>query len=248
MSIKLASINIQGHHHLDKIIPFLKTEKPDVICLQEVFEADLPRFEQELGMRSYFAPMTNVTQKTIHIPVPRGILGVAQLTKLSVKKTQKDYYVGQENQIPIFFHQRNPNSLNRCLLTNLIQKEDKQFEVATTHFTWSKNGQTSSLQLKNFADLKQILKKYSDLILCGDFNAPRGKEIFSELSAMYKDNIPQEVTTTIDPKLHKARGLQLVVDGLFTSDKYAAKEVKVVSGVSDHQAIVAEIWTQEKIC
>ena len=37
------------------------------------------------------------------------------------------------------------------------------------------------------------------------------------------------------------RGLGLMVDGLFTTPKYIASNVKLEPGVSDHMAIVANI-------
>ena len=66
--------------------------------------------------------------------------------------------------------------------------------------------------------------------------------MFGLFEKIYKDNIPQKIKTTIDKKIHKSKkDIQLVVDALFTSPAYAAKKVKVVAGVSDHMAIVAEI-------
>jgi hypothetical protein len=72
-------------------------------------------------------------------------------------------------------------------------------------------------------------------------NAPRGKESFSRLAKKYKDNIPPEYKTSIDQNLHKVKGIQFMVDGLFTTPSYKASDVKLVDGVSDHMAVVAEI-------
>lgn len=81
----------------------------------------------------------------------------------------------------------------------------------------------------------------TNIIFCGDFNAPRGRQIWSILSSKLKDNVPNEITTTIDGNIHRAGNLQLVVDGLFTSSNYKVCDVQVISGVSDHCAIVAGI-------
>ncbi len=40
--MKLISINIEINRHYDTVLNFLKKEKPDVVCLQEVLEDDLP--------------------------------------------------------------------------------------------------------------------------------------------------------------------------------------------------------------
>jgi hypothetical protein len=41
--------------------------------------------------------------------------------------------------------------------------------------------------------------------------------------------------------LHRVKGIMFMVDGLFTTSKYNATNVKLVDGVSDHMAIVANI-------
>jgi hypothetical protein len=66
--------------------------------------------------------------------------------------------------------------------------------------------------------------------------------VFGRLAERLTDNIPPDVTTTIDHDLH-ARGPvpPYVVDGLFTTPQYAASDVRVVSGVSDHCAVLGRI-------
>ena len=50
---------------------------------------------------------------------------------------------------------------------------------------------------------------------CGDMNVPRGNETFNRLAEKYKDNIPLEYKTSIDQNLHRVKGLQVMVDGLY---------------------------------
>lgn len=79
------------------------------------------------------------------------------------------------------------------------------------------------------------------LVLCGDFNAPRGGPIFSQFAERWRDCIPQHIATSIDPDLHRAGALQLMVDGLFTTADFAVSNVRMHCGVSDHKAITADI-------
>jgi endonuclease/exonuclease/phosphatase family metal-dependent hydrolase len=79
------------------------------------------------------------------------------------------------------------------------------------------------------------------LVLCGDFNAPRGKEIFSRLAAHWTDHVPLAHTTSLDPVLHRAGALQLMVDGIFSTPDYDVSGVRLHQGVSDHCAITARI-------
>lgn len=237
--LKLVSVNIETDRHLDLALPFLLKENPDVICLQEVFAVDLHLFEEKLGMQSVFSPVVNI----IH-PVPqkfstKGFFGCAILTKTSFLESKANYYAGNGENIKPW--DGNIDNHHRALLVAKIEKEGQIFQIATTHFTWTPNGNTSAEQLEDFAKMAKILKEIGSCILVGDFNAPRGKEIFSALSKLYKDNIPGNYTTSLDPDLHKIKNLQLVVDGLFTSPEYVVNSVHLQPGVSDHQAIVAEI-------
>ncbi|HNV45390.1 MAG TPA: hypothetical protein PL154_03630 [Candidatus Woesebacteria bacterium] len=240
--MKLISLNIEGDKHLDdKILPFFDKEKPDVLCLQEVFAKDIQKICQRTGLEKYsFVSQAKVTKDNPHLPT-NGLWGLCIFAK-NLAKTRKHYYTGNANQIPEFFAYQDPNSMNRCLLTVQTEIEGDIYQLGTTHFTWSGEGKINALQKENFVKLKAALSNYPEIIFCGDLNTPRGEAIYDQLAKIYKDNIPQKIKTTIDKKIHKSKkDIQLVVDALFTSPTYAAKKVKVVAGVSDHMAIVAEI-------
>jgi len=240
--MKLISCNIEGNRHLnERLLPFLKTEQPDVVCLQEVFAVDLWALQQATNLKSYiFCPQALVNQVNVHLP-PRGLWGLAILAQ-DIIHSQTDYYVGSERMVPEFFAQQNPNSMNRVLLSAQVRCKQQLFQIMTTHFTWSGAGAVSKEQKKDYALLKNNLNKFQEVIFCGDLNTPRGGEIFDDLAKHYTDNIPQDVETTIDKNLHKSgKDLRLVVDALFTSVHYLAHDVKVVANTSDHMAVVGEI-------
>ena len=85
------------------------------------------------------------------------------------------------------------------------------------------------------------LKQIEPFILCGDFNAPRGKAIFQKLVKTYTDNIPKKISSTIDPVLHREGNLDFVVDGLFTTSHFHVKNIRIIEGLSDHKGIYATI-------
>ena len=123
-----------------------------------------------------------------------------------------------------------------------VEVEGEIYQIATTHFTWSGEGKISDLQKEHFSKLKSFLADYPELVFSGDLNTPRGQQIYDALAKIYKDNIPKKIDTTVDKNIHKAKkDIRLVIDALFTSPDYKASKVKVVDGVSDHKAIVAEI-------
>ncbi|MFA6814354.1 MAG: endonuclease/exonuclease/phosphatase family protein [Candidatus Pacebacteria bacterium] len=240
--MKLISLNIEGNKHLDdKILSFFAKEKADVLCLQEVFAKDIQTICQSTGLDKYsFVSQAKVTKDNPHLPT-NGLWGLCVFAK-NLSKTRKHYYNGNANQIPEFFAYQDPNSMNRCLLTVEIELDGEVYQLGTTHFTWSGEGKVSNLQKEHFTQLKSFLADYPEIIFCGDLNTPRGGQIYDQLAKMYKDNIPSKIDTTIDKDIHKSgKDIRLVTDALFTSPNYQVKKVRVVGGVSDHKAVVAEI-------
>jgi len=240
--MKIISLNIEGNKHLDdKILPFFVKEKADVLCLQEVFAKDIQTICQTTGLEKYsFVSQAKVTKDNPHLPT-NGLWGLCVFAK-NLSKTRKHYYNGNANQIPEFFAYQDPNSMNRCFLTVQTEVGGDTYQLGTTHFTWSSDGKISDLQKEHFAKVKSFLKNYPEIIFCGDLNTSRGEEIYDQLAEIYKDNVPSKIDTTVDKNIHKSgKDIRLVIDALFTSPHYRAKKVRVVGGVSDHKAIVAEI-------
>jgi endonuclease/exonuclease/phosphatase family metal-dependent hydrolase len=235
--LKLICLNIEIDLHLDRIFPFFEKEKPDVVLLQEVLEKDLPLLESTLKMKSIFTPVAQFQWRE-----SLQIEGQAIFTNLPLTKSYVEYYRGHKDVIP--FIELVPGAaekLARALSVIQVEKEGKNYCLATTHFTWTPDGKPSANQSQDLEILFDLLSSFPDVILCGDFNAPRGTPIFDKLATRYKDNIPPHVTTTIDKNWHKAGDLQLVVDGLFTTPHYNVDSIRLVDNLSDHFAIVANV-------
>lgn len=240
MALKLISLNIESHKHLEKVLALFQAEQPDVICLQEIFKVDLPFFTEALGMEAHFLPCADIDRPTNYEFDPLGEWGIAILTRLPHQEFNAEYYV-KHGPNPAKIIDYEANSVDRGVIWTTVTKDDQPFTIATTHFTWSEAGSATELQAKNMTELLRILEPLPELILCGDFNAPRGRVTFQMLADRYIDVIPAQYTTSLDPDLHRVKNLELMVDGLFITPQYQAHNVRLVSGVSDHQAIVAEL-------
>lgn len=239
MAIKLFSLNIEGDKHFERWVPVVLREQPDVLCLQEVFADDMDYISQTVGMTGYFVPLLSVTEKNrYNIPV-RGLWGMGFFTQLQHSAPETHYYVGGQ-QMNVFHE---PSDSARALVVSSVTAPTgEQFRIATTHFTWTHNGEASEAQRTDCAALLEIVESYGDIVLCGDFNAPRGKETFSRLASVLQDALPQDVTTTLDPDLHYKKGeVRLAVDTIFYSKEYQVNEVQVLTGISDHYGLVAAI-------
>ena len=237
--LNILSLNIEKNNHFSRIIPFFQQKKPNVLLLQEVFLEDIPFLEKELGMKSTFTPM-----KTLFYKEDQKTLGLATFSALPVKKAYYAYYFGTDEDLPIG-PEGNPFNTARAILITEIVKDNKTYCFINTHFTWTPDGTDSDQQHQDLQNLLRLLAEIPSFILCGDFNAPRGKVIFNKIAAKYKDNIPSHIKTTIDKTLHRAGDLQLVVDGLFSTPNYSVESVEVLDGLSDHCAISAKVLLQE---
>lgn len=242
--MKLISVNIDLKRQLTTVWPFLKQEKADIVCLQEVHKEDLKELAKELEMEPVFGQMSSIG-RNVYLEPPFSPYGVGMLSALPIQDIQMSYYRGTEEEAKTKLFSGNSKDDAHPLLHITVQKEDKAFTIGTTHFTWSPDGKADDAQRRDIENLLSILEGIPELILCGDFNAPRGGEIFDAIAQEYTDNIPAEYTTSIDTDLHrdgeKMRHKSLMVDGLFTTRRYECSSVRLVNGVSDHCAIVAEI-------
>lgn len=238
--IKLISLNIERDWHYDRVLPFLKMEQPDVVCLQEVLDRDVERFKRELRMSGIFAPgaIANKGRGTQSLAKARVCDGNAIFTSLPVLDACERKYCGCSDSATV-----SPESIHwhKLLLAVRLRKGENTFTVATTHFTWTPDGQPDDAQRRDLKALLRALEQFPDIVLCGDFNAPRGREIWTALAARYRDNIPSEYTTSLDQKLHMTPGLRYVVDGLFTTPYYRCSQTRLQCNVSDHCAIVSII-------
>lgn len=235
-TIRFASINIQGDKNLEEVVSFLKNFKPDVVCFQELIESRKEFFEKILGMKGYFLPMSRDNRLNLDV-----FFGIGLYSNFPMNNIHSEYYYGGSGNVPVFIL-GDEKSVWRGFIRATVLKDGKSFTVATTHFTRTPDGSTSEKQREDLKKLFELFESVPELILCGDFNAPRGGEIFTALAEKYKDNIPPQYLSSLDSNLHKLKNSKLLmVDGLFTTPDYIVTEVKLSEGVSDHMAVTALI-------
>jgi len=218
--MKLISLNIELNKHYNTVLNFLKNEKPDVICLQEVLEKDFEFFKKELEMEGVFKERLILSDHPYYAGIEGKREGAAIFAKEIVSSNYL-YFKGNENTL-IKGHEE-----NAVLVWVEVKDENNQlYKFITTQLPVTEKASTTPEQLKTVASFLKELSKLEEFILCGDMNAPRGKEAFNNLAEKYKDNIPPEYKTSLDQNLHRVKGLQNMVDGLFTTPRYEASNVK----------------------
>ena len=241
--MKLISLNIEVNKHYDTVLPFLKREKADVVCIQELLESDFALFKKELNLEGVFRAFTYVNYK-----YPDKINGqkhgVAIFANNIIDSGYVFYFGKEDNLLRSFTEHLADEDLRKnsvLIWADIKDNDGKVFKFVNTHLPVTKEGESTLYQLQVVDALLKTLSSIPEFVICGDMNAPRGNESFRRLAKKYKDNIPLKYETSIDQKLHRVKGIMFMVDGIFTTDAYVASNVKLIDGVSDHMAIVADI-------
>lgn len=240
-NMKIVSVNIEGERHLQRVKDFLGREDADLVCLQECFEDRVEELAGELYPYRVFAPNCQGDQDERGFVTGSRKWGVVVMAKEPFTQTEI-YYADNKGGKVMSVAVRGKGTH----LPAVVVVEVGGYQIATTHFTWTDGGAVSMQQRADFGRLWDWMEQKGELVMLGDFNLPRGNEIYQEMARRYRDNIPEEVTTTIDPKLHRVNKnnlgeLVVVVDYVWSTPKYSVKNVRVVSGVSDHCGVVATL-------
>ena len=241
-TLQLLQLNIERSKHFDHILPFLKEHAPEVLCIQEIYEYDVPRFEA-VGYYSYFAPM-NIRQEGDE----GGVQGVALFSTIPMQKNWTIQYGGPEGPLPTYQGEtpQAKHDTQRFIAAFAdIDTNGTVFRIGTTHFPWTPDGSASDFQRADMRRLLSTLADTNSFVFTGDFNAPRGGEVFSMLASRYRDNVPTAYTSSIDGSLHKAGPLPYMVDGIFSSPEYRVSNMRMYTGVSDHCALMATISIEQ---
>jgi len=243
--MKIITINIEKDKHLHRILPFIASEMPNVLCLQEIKENAISDFEK-LGYRGTFAPMF-----IMHINEKPSTIGIALLSRHDIQSSTTEYYSGSKKNLCLLEQTRVFETIQKVLIHADICIENEIFTIGTTHFTWTPDG--ASPAPEQSADMKKFLAYISTLkphVICGDFNIPREHSaLYHELTKHYTDSIPQEYKTSLDASLHRLTQIpgkerlfeSYMVDYILTQPPYKASDVRLQFGISDHAGIIGTI-------
>jgi endonuclease/exonuclease/phosphatase family metal-dependent hydrolase len=244
--LKLISLNIEKDNHYDTVLSFLDKEAADVICLQEVPES----FIVHLLERNYlisFAPLAIFPHKN-----GDDKNGILIGSKFPVQ-SQTNYYHRSDENLVKYTKGNEANTLSLSYIMSSIETSAGIFNIATTHIIDTEAGKEDDVQVAIMNSMLAKLKKEPDHLICGDFNMPRGyNKLYEEVTKEYKDNIPKHYQSSLDRNLHRLGNVEIdepifdkfMVDYIFTKPPYVASDVRLEFGVSDHAAVVANIFRE----
>lgn len=218
------------------LLPYLK--KPDTIDPYKLTKETAFDINKWIKKNKTIPKGTFYKDKT---PYKYKEVGIATFSKYPM--TSKSlYYRKTRGGLLVHDSNRRDKTMSHCLIKSTISIKNKIYTILNTHFTWSKHGKFSQQQKKDFLEMRKILSKIPSFLFYGDFNSPRGSNgVFDRLSNKYKDNIPNNINSTIDSRFHRSGNLPYVVDGIFSTENYEVSKVEIFDGVSDHKGIYTYI-------
>ncbi|MCX6754068.1 MAG: endonuclease/exonuclease/phosphatase family protein, partial [Candidatus Nomurabacteria bacterium] len=230
--MKLISINIEANKHTKTVTEFLKEEKADVVCMQELLEEEFEFYKKELAFEGVFQPfdycchhVSSIKTYDVILELNKKRHGVAIFTK-DIINSGFIFYEGQkENILKSYDEYTSDEKFQKNKTLIWVETKDTNgtlFKFVTTQLPVTHKGEVTPYQIEIINSMLSNLKNLGELVLCGDMNAPRGHQSFTIINENYKDNIPLEYKTSIDQNLHRVKGIQFMVDGLFTTPIYKA--------------------------
>lgn len=249
VKIKVVSLNLWFGKELESAVEFLKSQKPDVILLQEVpfgvsqdlDEVNTQSFQvlsRELEMYSSFVPGWRIKNHDYSYE-----FGLAILTNLPVVSGGFEFYYRHFYQIEKL---QGPGYFPGILQNLKVKVGDSLLSLMTTHFIWSLHPEVNEDQKRAINPLIELLEKEERLIFGGDLNTWQETEIYQKLSNVLVDDRPKGLKQTLNPRLHRTKGKELAVDYLF----HKGDDIRLLDSyvpdvdISDHLPVVAEYWIE----
>lgn len=226
--MRILSVNIEGSRHLDKVETLIEEFDPDVVCFQELFERDR-RVLSDRFAQVIHGPMS-IQKQDHHAAEP---VGVAFASNHAFEPITLRYAGPEELEHYIKFDEK---LIQRWLLGGVLNG----MAIVTTHMMVTQNASVEAFQHRDAHTILSHLDAFERVVFCGDLNAARGAPIYDLFARSLSDRIPKELETTLDPVLHRAAPINLVVDGAFTKNTNAQVEVRF--GISDHAALLIETY------
>jgi len=244
--MKLISLNIEGQKHFSQVLPFIARESGDIVCLQEIFQTDIPKMEA-MGYTCVFLPMTLK-------PENGGCVGIALCIRGKIENTKFIYYRNADIETKVFDPNNKSNTVRNGIIFADCTIENTTHSIGTTHFTWTPHGELPSDEQKT--DMKIFESKLREMkphIMCGDFNIPRlSSSLYKKLTEHYTDCIPLTYSSSLDANLHRLGKMPdkkiifdtFMVDYILSQSPYDVNDVRLEFGISDHAAVVAAVEKQ----
>ncbi len=249
MTVKILCLNLwEGGILWDNIVNLLKREDPDILCLQEAFDAPPP------------APLQYQTVKRMRILLPNhyhqyspelyeirpdgeGDTGNLIISKYPIAHSETIFLYGdyqkitRPNTIEFSHYPKNMQCAYIALPTN------KELHVHNLHGIWGLDGSDSPERLRMSSIITSHIANKQNVIVAGDFNIKPDTQTIRSIEQKLINVFKGNLSSSFNMK-HKTNPgyATAVVDMIFASPDVAIVDKKILDDdVSDHKALLFEV-------
>jgi endonuclease/exonuclease/phosphatase family metal-dependent hydrolase len=247
VGVKIITLNVELNRHHERVLALVAREAPAVLCFQEATESLLLQLADRY--EAVFLPyvLRTIAGETI----PEGLAVLVDRSRGEIRETREYRHVFAPGEVRHYDEDLPFLNVNYGTLLAQLGVDGEVYTIGSTHGAWTPQGREPDAgQTAAISRFVSELAGEAPHVMVGDFNVPRRlSPLYSLLTSLYTDAIPESVTSTLDPTYHRLGSLpekaelfrDFVVDYVFTQPPYTATNVRTIAGVSDHMAVVADI-------
>jgi endonuclease/exonuclease/phosphatase family metal-dependent hydrolase len=241
--MKMIQLNVWGGKLGQQIIDFVKAEKPDFICMQEVndlkgrsgykFFATLEEIRHGAGLAEKFmSPTYSARYMERKLSYGNAILSRLPFDSTRTIFTYREF-------IDDFDVERDGGNI-RNLQVATVNADGKTLNILNHHgyhIVGTKDGDAETMrQMRIIADVIKGLE--GPVIMCGDFNlAPKSKS----LELINKELTNLSIRSGLKRTYNRLSAVHEVCDYIFVNDDIKVRSFKMSNGLlSDHKALILE--------
>ncbi len=260
MKVKLISFNIAIKiNNTKEIIDFIKKEKPDIVCFQEIIRhqdesvSKIYKSQKEINhafakkLPFYFFGPTWIVDKIIkNNKVSTDFQGFIEqgneiISKFPIVKATNKFY-HKEYSLITDWTNFNTEDHPRNLIQVELNINGKQLQIINLHGTYSKNKEDSERSIKQSKFILEITKrKQMPTIITGDFNLHPQTESIKLISKKFRNLTTKYNIQTTRPKFKMKNNKKDIIDYIFVSKEIKVKSFKVIeTEISDHLPLILE--------
>ena len=243
--LKLLQLNLWMGRVLPQVLRTIEREQPDIVCLQEVFNADrtvifpepmlngVDDIKQLLGYKySYFSPVFSIQVNGNTVDFGNAIISRFPLLATKTIFTHGSY-------VPLDSPARLDNSRN-LQLARVEYLPGKTFNLVNHHAHWEKTPAGSDTSVEKMQLVKAAIGQLDGpVILAGDLNVDPGTATLKIFDGSLEDLTASYTIQSTLSLLGKVNNV--ACDHIFVDSTIQVQSFRVLDDViSDHKALLLE--------
>ena len=260
MDLRFVGVNVWlGGLLMENLIPFLKEQNADVICMQEVFESPhtleihpdrryhtMKVLREALGFEySHFAPSWVMACELGPIPIGNGVL-----SKYPIAQEDVSFYIGEFKEEPVYyFNGEALENAARNLQLLTLETPGGPVHIANTHGVWGTHGGDTDNRWKMTNHFKEVLKDKDHVILTGDFNTDERSSCMESLEEHFTNILKGTRENSFNMKRKTNPGFATaIVDTIYVSKDWEVLEAACPQvDVTDHLPVTTTLRMTGKV-